>query len=135
MSLEVAILLTMNLLNRFLFSGGIATSVHWLVLWQLVYLKVEPVIANTIGAFVGALVNYCLQYYVTFKSKKSHRKALRDYGIVVFVSWFATTAVFWFLFERLMLSIIVTQMLTVTIVSTLNFFLYRYKVFNEQKLQ
>lgn len=123
------------LFSRFIISGGLSTSAHWMVLWQLIFHGMEPVIANAIGAFVGAVVNYYLQYYFTYRSKKMHRRALLDYGIVISLSWFANTAIFWTLYEHLNFYVIYSQVSTVILVSLLNYFLYGFKVFNERQPQ
>jgi len=55
-----------KLVLRFLASGGIATVAHWATLWSLINLQVEAVLASSLGAFVGAVVNYFFTVFFHF---------------------------------------------------------------------
>lgn len=56
--------------------GAIGTMVHYGVLFAGVdLLGWAPVLATTAGAICGAIVNYILNYHVTFKSKRAHAAA------------------------------------------------------------
>lgn len=66
----------------FIFSGIgiIGTAGHYATLVLLVQLMlVNPVIATTAGFAVGALINYVLNYRITFKSNKKHTEALTKF--------------------------------------------------------
>ena len=43
---------------RFLISGGLATIVHWAVFALLAHVGIVAVLATTLGAITGAIVNY-----------------------------------------------------------------------------
>ncbi len=62
--------------DRFLcytFVGGIGTLAHWGVFLLLLYtIHVKPVLATSAGFCLGAVINYLLNYFITFKSKKRH---------------------------------------------------------------
>ncbi len=81
-----SLLTLVKLVLRFLASGGIATAAHCGVLWGLLNLQVEAVLASSVGAFVGAIMNYFLQYFFTFKTKRQHKRALVAYVPAVSVS-------------------------------------------------
>ena len=76
----------MNVRTQFLrFSGVgvVGTGVHYLVLIVLVQaMKIDPVVASSIGAIAGAIVNYRLNYTFTFNSDKPHHDAMTKFFVV-----------------------------------------------------
>lgn len=57
--------------------GAIGTSGHYSTLILLVQaFNIDPVFASTAGFIVGALINYLLNYRITFASQKKHRETL-----------------------------------------------------------
>ena len=114
---------------RFLVSGGIATVAHWASLWGLIHLQVEAVLASSLGAFVGAVVNYFLQYFFTFKTKRLHKQALLAYIPAVSVSWLLNLAIFYSLYGRLFLEPLMAQIVTTGILAVVNFLFYKKIVF------
>ncbi|NOQ88571.1 MAG: GtrA family protein [Gammaproteobacteria bacterium] len=55
--------------------GAIGTAGHYATLILLVQsIQTDPVIASTTGFIVGALINYILNYRITFNSNKRHRE-------------------------------------------------------------
>ena len=70
----------MNLFKQFstfAVVGAIGTSGHYLTLLILVeYFMISPIIASTAGFSVGAVINYFLNYFLTFKSSRRHREAM-----------------------------------------------------------
>jgi len=62
---------------RYTLAGTIGTAFHFAILAALVQLaSVNAVAASTAGAIAGALVNYALNYWFTFGSRRMHRVAL-----------------------------------------------------------
>ena len=60
--------------------GAIGTIGHYATLVLLVQaIHAEPVFATTTGFVVGALINYVLNYRITFNSNKRHREALTKF--------------------------------------------------------
>ncbi len=60
--------------------GAIGTIGHYATLVLLVQaIHAEPVFATTIGFVVGALINYVLNYRITFNSNKRHRESLTKF--------------------------------------------------------
>ena len=60
--------------------GAIGTVGHYttlILLVQVIY--TDPVFATTIGFIVGALINYILNYRITFNSNKRHRETLTKF--------------------------------------------------------
>jgi putative flippase GtrA len=124
-----SLLKLVKLILRFLVSGGIATVVHWATLWGLINLQVEAVLASSIGAFVGAIVNYFLQYFFTFKTRRRHKQALLAYAPAVLVSWLLNLALFYSLYGEVFSDPLVAQVVTTGVVMVVNFLLYKKVVF------
>jgi putative flippase GtrA len=129
MSITSSPLKFVKLVLRFLASGGIATVAHWATLWSLINLQVEAVLASSLGAFVGAVVNYFLQYYFTFKTKRLHKQALLAYIPAVSVSWLLNLIVFYSLYGRLFSEPLMAQVVTTGILAVVNFLFYKKIVF------
>ena len=63
--------------------GAIGTIGHYIILIFLVeFTRTGPVFATTAGFVVGALINYILNYRITFSSDKRHREAIVKFLIV-----------------------------------------------------
>lgn len=63
--------------------GFIGTVVHYLVLMGMVEIFViGPVIASVFAFATGALVNYSLNYRITFRSDKPHREAMSKFFVI-----------------------------------------------------
>ena len=64
-------------LVRFAGAGTAATATHYVTLILLVELSgMNPTVASVIGYGASWVVNYSLNYRVTFKSARPHREAL-----------------------------------------------------------
>lgn len=79
---------------RFLTGGGIATLVHWLVMFALIQTGTGAVPATAIGASVGLAVNYLAQHRYTFRSGLPHRVAVSRYLGSAGLGWSLNLAVF-----------------------------------------
>ena len=88
---------------RFAGVGVIGTSAHYAVLVLLVQvLDANAVLASSVGAITGAIVNYFLNYRYTFNSSKNHKETL----------WkFFTIAAAGFVLNGIMM-VLLTEMLT-----------------------
>jgi len=74
--------------------GAIGTGGHYLTLITLVQLvHISPVLATTAGFTVGALINYVLNYRITFNSNKRHREALSKFLAVAVLGAAANAAI------------------------------------------
>jgi putative flippase GtrA len=74
--------------------GVLGTGVHYLVLVMLVSgAGIAPVVATTVGAFCGAIVNYVLNYRLTFESRKRHAEALSKFLAVAGVGFVINAAI------------------------------------------
>ncbi len=83
-------------LGKFLIVGGLATAAQFAALFALVELHLcSAVVASGLGYGVGALVNYLLNYYVTFNSKQTHLATLPKFIVVVAFGLSVNTFVFY----------------------------------------
>lgn len=74
--------------------GAIGTLSHYCVLIVLVQLLgVNPVVASGTGFAVGALVNYLLNYRVTFRSARPHQEAAPRFFAIAAVGMLANTVI------------------------------------------
>ena len=97
--------------------------------WGLLTLQIEAVLASSIGAFLGAIVNYFLQYFFTFKTKRQHKKALLAYMPAVLISWLLNLGLFYSLYGLLFSDPLIAQVVTTGVVMVVNFLLYKKVVF------
>lgn len=83
-------------LGKFLLVGGFATLTQFVVLFLLVELQVcTEVVASGLGYGAGAIVNYLLNYYVTFNSAQNHLATLPKFIAVVAFGLSVNTLVFY----------------------------------------
>jgi putative flippase GtrA len=63
--------------------GVVGTAAHYLLLYQLVEsYALDPVTASGCGAIAGLIVNYLLNYILTFKSQQSHLQAFPKFAVI-----------------------------------------------------
>jgi putative flippase GtrA len=68
---------------RYAGAGAAGTALHYAILVALVQLAgIGAVVALTVGAIGGALVNYRLNHQFTFASDKAHAHALPRFAVV-----------------------------------------------------
>ena len=66
----------------FAMAGGFATALHYALLVALVQAQVSVVMASSVGAVFGALLNYGINRRFTFRSRRAHRQALPRYLLI-----------------------------------------------------
>lgn len=120
---------------RFVLSGGLATTSHWLVMALMINTGIFPTIATATGAFIGAIINYILQRNMTFKFKATHRSTLPRYIIVCVLLWVANLLIFFVLHRITLISTMNAQGFTTLVVALMSYFLYKRIVFNDQQSQ
>lgn len=68
---------------RFASVGIVGTIVHYVTLTALVeFVHAGPVFSSSLGAVFGAVTNYFLNYYYTFKSSERHHHALPKFLLI-----------------------------------------------------
>ncbi len=117
-------------LIRFIAAGAVATSVQYLVLWFCVEANWLPApIASGVGYALGAVSNYYLNYFLTFKSNIAHPQSIRRFVIMVSLGWALTVSLMWILNKKLGWYYWFAQLLTTLLVLAWNFLVSRWWVF------
>jgi putative flippase GtrA len=111
---------------RFVISGGSSTALHFTVMALLIYLGIKPVYATMVGAITGAMLNYGLQYYYTFRSQKSHLTASIHFAIASGLAWLSNLILFVFFHQYLNIPVPVAQVITTCLVTIQNYFMYKF---------
>ena len=110
--------------------GAIGTTGHYVTLILLVQvIHTNPVIATTIGFVIGTLINYALNYRLTFNSNKRHREALTKFFSVASLGAVINTAIMTVGINLLALHYLVIQVIATCFVLTLNFTANKYWTF------
>ena len=114
--------------------GAIGTTGHYVTLILLVQvIHTNPVIATTIGFVVGALINYALNYRLTFNSNKRHREALTKFFSVASLGAVINTAIMTVGINLLAAHYLVIQVIATCFVLALNFTAHKYWTFADNK--
>jgi putative flippase GtrA len=93
--------------------GLIGTAMQYAVLIGLIRLHVaNAVVASTVGAALGACVNYALNYYVTFKSAEHHMRAATKFFLVAAAGMAINATLMSLLVERLHIQYLIAQCLS-----------------------
>jgi len=81
---------------RYSVSGGLATAVHFVTLIALLeYQLSTPLQASMIGAGIGLLINYFMQFHWTFKANGSHKRFFTRYLLISALMFALNAQVFW----------------------------------------
>lgn len=115
---------------RFLIGGGIATAAHWGLMALLVAGGADGLLATSVGAFAGAAVNYVLQHRYTFASTREHRDAVPAYVFATLLSLYLNGFAYRTLNHIVGMPMTVSQVCATALLATINYFLYRTRVFN-----
>jgi putative flippase GtrA len=108
--------------------GAIGTAAHFAVLIVLVqFMASGPIAASMAGFGTGALVNYGLNYHITFGSKSPHSTALPKFLAVAIVGLILNTLIM-YLFTSL-LHYLLSQVIATIFVLGWNFLCNRFWTF------
>jgi len=121
----------------FLYSviGAVGTVGHYAVLITLVEIFDQaPLIATTFGFIVGALINYILNYYLTFRSKKSHVEALLKFLIVATVGAGINSLIMYLGTEYVALHYMLAQIIATLLVLLWSFAVNKYWTFSGKEM-
>ena len=105
----------------FLLVGVIGTLAHYSILYTLVeYQQLTPTIASGWGALAGLIINYGLNYSLTFKSQQSHRQTFPKFALIALLGLCLNLALMAVLTRHLYY--LYAQIVTTGIVLIWNFF-------------
>lgn len=117
---------------RFFIVGALSALIQFSILISFVeFLVINPILASTVGYIAGALVNYTLNHYFTFKSSLSHKKSLVRFTLNSLFGLFLN-----FLLMKISLiyfTYIISQILASGIILFWNFLIHRYWTFGANK--
>ncbi|MFZ5526153.1 MAG: GtrA family protein [Pseudomonadota bacterium] len=107
---------------RFLLVGGVATLIHYAILFLLhQLLGVNGAVSTSVGFLVSAVFNFLASYHYTFKSSAAKGGAALRYAAVAGLGLLLNGLIFWGLTERLGLYYMVAQVIATGIVLVFNF--------------
>jgi putative flippase GtrA len=111
-------------------AGGIATGSHYVTTIAAVeLLGVHPVAASAGGFAVGALVKYCLNYFVAFRSGERHAVAIPRFVLMVGAMLVLNTLIFALLHQGAGLHYMAAQVLTTVLLIPPGYLVSRLWVF------
>ena len=114
--------------------GAIGTAGHYATLVLLVQvISTDPVIASTIGFIVGALINYILNYRITFNSNKRHRETLTKFFSVAVLGAVINGAIMSAGINMYDMHYLIIQVIATCIVLALNFTANKYWTFADNQ--
>lgn len=118
--------------SRFFIVGASSAFVQFSILIGLVELySIKPIVASILGYLGGALINYLLNHYFTFKSTLPHRQAVVRFSINSIFGFFLNFVIMTFLLADY--SYILSQILTSIVILIWNFLIHRRWTFQSKK--
>ena len=114
--------------------GAIGTAGHYATLILLVQVShTNPVFASTIGFIVGALINYVLNYHITFNSNKRHREALTKFFSIASLGAVINATIMTAGIDLFDIHYLIIQVAATCIVLVLNFTANKYWTFADKQ--
>jgi putative flippase GtrA len=115
---------------KFASVGAVATASHYLVLVVLVnLLQANAVLASSCGYVVGGILNYMLNYQLTFRSSESHMVAAPKFFTIATIGFFVNGVVMSFALNSIGLHYLLSQVIATLTVLVWNFFGNSYWTF------
>lgn len=97
---------------KFASMGAIGTIAQYCLLWTGVEVWFWPAsLSSATGYLVGSIINYGLNYYVTFNSNQAHGKTMPRFYLVVLVGWSINTGIMWVLADQLLWNYWIAQLI------------------------
>lgn len=113
--------------------GLVGTAAHYATLIALVeVVSVNPALSSSVGFFIGAVVNYGLNYRYTFRSSSPHAKAMPRFVLVASVGAMINALLVWLLTQAWSIHYLPAQVAATGGVLTWNFLGSRYWAFVER---
>jgi putative flippase GtrA len=110
--------------------GAIGTLGHYAVLIFLVQaVQTRPFVASTFGFIVGGIINYVLNYKITFKSSKNHHQAFLQFFTVALFGLVLNSGVMWLGTEQFHVHYLIVQLLATFLVLVVNFLINKFWTF------
>lgn len=108
--------------SRFAVVGGAATAFQYVVLVAGVRaFSLTPVVASAIGFALSSVLNYYLNYRLTFRSSRAHGTALPRFLLIASIGLAANSAVMWALTKSAHFGYIQSQVVATILVLLWNY--------------
>jgi putative flippase GtrA len=118
-------ILSISILRKFVYFSGvglIATSIQYVILIVLVQgFGLDPVRASGIGFVTSAVVNYVLNYHVTFESRKAHSEVALKFMVIAALGLIVNSLIMHLGTDILRIHYILTQLVATGSVLIWNF--------------
>jgi len=119
---------------RYAGAGAIGTVAHYAVLTATVeFAKATPTVGTVAGASVGALVNYVLNYNLTFASNQPHRTTLPRFIAVALLGIALSGMVVKFCVEGAHLHYLLAQLVATVVVLGVGYVLNKVWTFSASR--
>ncbi len=116
--------------SRFFVVGASSALIQFSVLIGLVEIfSVSPIFASALGYLAGAVINYLLNHYFTFKSSLSHRQALFRFSINSLFGFFINFSMMYIFMHYY--PYLLSQVLTAIMILSWNFLIHRCWTFRD----
>lgn len=117
----------------FMVSGGIATSIHYLILIILVeYYLLNPICASGIGFLFGAISGFYLNRKFVFVDPTAGKIALLKYIAMASVGAILNLSLLWIFNQLLHMYYLIAQVMATISVMTLNFICCKLWIFKKK---
>jgi putative flippase GtrA len=111
--------------------GAVGTAAHYATLIGLVAFGFDAVTASALGCTIGAIVNYLLNYHLTFRSQSPHRRSAPRFAVVAMISLLLNTLLMAIGIKWIRLNYLVAQVFATGPVLCWNFWISRVWAFKE----
>jgi putative flippase GtrA len=111
--------------------GAVGTSAHYATLIGLVALGMNAIAASALGCTIGAIVNYLMNYHLTFRSQSPHRRSAPRFAVVATISLLLNTFLMALGIKWIGLHYLLSQVLATGPVLCWNFWISRVWAFKE----
>lgn len=111
----------------------VGTGAHYLLFLLLVRgFSVDVVLASTLGAVLGAVIIYLLNYFFIFKSGKKHLETASKFTLVAILSVLLNSLFLNAVIDSFALHYLFAQVLATLVVFALSYMINRIWTFSEQ---
>ena len=115
--------------------GAVGTIFHYSIFLGFIwFFNLKPIFSSCLGFSSGALVNYLLNYKITFGSLRRHRETMPKFFIVVFGGFWINYTVMSVMNGRLSYNYLTSQVFSTFMVLIVGFVFNKYWTFKESKV-
>jgi len=102
--------------------GAVGTATQYLLLILLVtFVNADAVVASALGFVAGGLVNYWLNYHVTFRSNNRHISTIWRFFVIAFIGLLLNTSLMAIATKIFILHYLIAQLTATALVLIWNY--------------